>query len=40
MTPLMDMADAFLRRCWLTWRFIYALHYSPRIAWSKSRRPQ
>ena len=30
--------DAFLRRCWLAWRYIVAMHDRPRVAWSKARR--
>ena len=36
---LIHIFDAYVRRCYLAWRFIVALHYSPRIAWNKARRP-
>ena len=29
---------AAVSRCRLAWRFIVALHYSPRVAWNKARR--
>jgi len=31
--------DIFLRRVYLAWRYIRALGDTPRVAWSKARRP-
>lgn len=30
--------DALARRCWLTWRYIRALGYTPGVAWAKAAR--
>ena len=42
---LIDAIDSFLRlgasfgrRCWLTWRFIRGMRYTPRVAWAKAWR--
>lgn len=35
---LINAIDGFVRRCWLAWRFIRAMHYAPRVAWLKARR--
>ena len=35
---LIDGIDAFMRRCWLAWRYVRALHDSPGVAWHKARR--
>ncbi|SDI52367.1 hypothetical protein [Propionivibrio dicarboxylicus] len=38
MRVIINILDSFFRRLWLTWRFIVALGYSPRVSWSNSRR--
>lgn len=31
--------DAFLRRCWLAWRYMLVMNDKPAVAWNKARRP-
>jgi hypothetical protein len=35
---LIDATDRFLRRCWLSWRFMRGMRYPPRVAWAKAWR--
>jgi len=34
----MKHLDRFFARCWLTWRYVRAMHDTPRVAWHKARR--
>ena len=34
----LNLLDAFMRRCWLTWRYVRAMHDPLRVAWNKADR--